>query len=123
MVSRSSTEPEYRALASIAAELSWLCMLLKELKIPLHDTPTVWCDNLFAISHAANPVFHVRMKHIELDYNLIREKVLQKQIRVHYIASEDQHADMFTKSLSSSGFISCRTKLQVLPVPALKGGC
>ena len=45
-VSRSSTKAEYHALATIAAELSWLRTLFKELRIFLHHIPVTWCDNV-----------------------------------------------------------------------------
>uniref|UniRef100_A0A803QGW3 Uncharacterized protein n=1 Tax=Cannabis sativa TaxID=3483 RepID=A0A803QGW3_CANSA len=67
-VARSSTESEYRALASAATELVWIHSLLTEIGISLHKTPPVlWCDNQSAQSLALNPVFHTRTKHIELD--------------------------------------------------------
>lgn len=58
-VSRSSTEAEYRSLAQIAAELSWLQMLLQELHVPVL-TPVLWCDNTSALALATNPVFHAQ---------------------------------------------------------------
>jgi hypothetical protein len=46
MVSRSSTEVEYKSLANATAELMWLQTLLKELKIPHSPAGRLWCDNL-----------------------------------------------------------------------------
>jgi hypothetical protein len=57
------------------AELFWLRMLFKELKIFL-STPVLWCDHVSALAPTSNPVFHARTKHIELDYHFVREKVL-----------------------------------------------
>ena len=88
-IARSSTETEYRALASTATEISWLQMLLKDLSITSAPSSTLWCDNLSAISLASNPVFHARSKHIEVDYHYIREKVVAKQIVVRHISSFD----------------------------------
>ncbi|XP_062075014.1 uncharacterized mitochondrial protein AtMg00810-like [Humulus lupulus] len=48
VVSRSSTESEYRALAHVAAEISWIQSLLKEFELPLVSTPVTWCDNMGA---------------------------------------------------------------------------
>ena len=45
VVSKSSTEAEYRCLALVTAEVYWLCMLLCELKISLDSPPIIWCDN------------------------------------------------------------------------------
>jgi hypothetical protein len=80
VVSRSSTESEYRAMAFVIAELYWLRMLLCDLRVPISSPPILWCDNLGAISLASNPVYHARTKHIEVDYHFIREKVVSKDI-------------------------------------------
>ncbi|KAL6316772.1 hypothetical protein AAG906_021072 [Vitis piasezkii] len=75
VVSRSSAESEYRALAFLAAEVSWVQFLLKELCIPQPDTPLIWCDNISAAALAANSVFHARSKHIEIDLHFVRDKL------------------------------------------------
>jgi len=56
------------------------------------------CDNIGATYLIANPVFHARTKHIEVDYHFVRECVAQKQLNVRIISSEDQVADGFTKA-------------------------
>ena len=72
-VSRSSTEFEYRALASTAAELCWIRQVLRDLGIFLALPPKIWCDNVSALAIASNPVFHARTKHIEVNYHFIHE--------------------------------------------------
>jgi hypothetical protein len=117
VVSRSSTEAEYRALAKLTTELYWLHMLFKELHVSLTTVPKIWCDNLGALALASNPVYHARTKHIEVDYHFIHEKVLNKDISVHYLSTHIQLADIFTKGLSSSCFLFLRDKLMVLGSP------
>ncbi|KAM2082066.1 hypothetical protein ACFX1T_035619 [Malus domestica] len=112
-VARSSTEAEYRSFANTAAEITWICKLLADLSYSLPQSPTIWCDNLSAISLAKNPIFHARTKHVELDYHYIREKVLANQISVQFICTQDQVADICTKSLSQPRFILLRDKLQL----------
>lgn len=68
---RSSTEAKYRRLAITYAEFLWIQYLLTELHIPLDTTPTLWCDNLGATFLAANPMFHARTKHVEIDYYFV----------------------------------------------------
>ncbi|XP_062085272.1 uncharacterized mitochondrial protein AtMg00810-like [Humulus lupulus] len=123
VVARSSTESEYRALAQLAAELSWLLELLKEMHIQIPTTPIIWCDNISASALAANPVYHARTKHIELDVHFVRDKVLQKQLDIRYIPSHDQIAGCLTKGLSPSRFQFLVDKLQVMESPcSLRGG-
>ncbi|KAM6579698.1 hypothetical protein CsatA_003472 [Cannabis sativa] len=114
---RSSTESEYRALVHVAAEISWIESLLTELQFPFSSPSVTWCDNLSASALAANPVFHARTKHIEIDAHYVRDKVLQRQLEVRYIPSHDQIADCLTKGLSPSRFTFLVNKLGVRHPP------
>ncbi|XP_071683216.1 uncharacterized protein [Lolium perenne] len=96
-VSRSSTEAEYKALANGTAEATWIQSLLKELGVHQSRPSVLWCDNLGATYLTANPVFHARTKHIEIDFHFVREKVALGALDVRFIASGDQLADVFTK--------------------------
>jgi histone deacetylase 1/2 len=98
-VSRSSTEAEYKALANATAELIWVEALLAELGVKLREKPSLWCDNLGATYLSANPVFHARTKHIEIDFHFVRERVARQQLAIRFISSKDQVADGFTKAL------------------------
>lgn len=114
-IARSSTEAEYRSLDGSAAELSWICQLLKDLHIFIPMAPTLHCDNMSAISYSSNPVFHSRMKHKVVDYHFVRELVQAKVLQVSYICTLNQLADIFTKGLAAPRFAYLRHKLQILP--------
>ena len=70
----SNTKAKYRSLAFAIAELYWLRMLHQVMQIFLHNSPTLWCDNLGALALASNPVYHARTKNIEVDYHFIHDK-------------------------------------------------
>nr|GEZ15439.1 hypothetical protein [Tanacetum cinerariifolium] len=100
---------EYKALADTVAELTWLQALLYELGIRLSSTPILWCDYLGATCLSANPIFHARIKHVEIDF--VQEKVAQGDVRVQHISTYDQIADIFTKPLPTPRLLFLRSKL------------
>jgi histone deacetylase 1/2 len=99
-ISRSSTEAEYKALANATAEVLWIQTLLMELGVRAPRAAKLWCDNIGAKYLSANPVFHARTKHIEVDYHFVRERVARRLLDIEYVSTKDQVADGFTKSLS-----------------------
>ena len=80
VVARSSSESEYRAMATATCELVWLKQLLRELKFGKIDQMELVCYNQAALHIASNPVFHERTKHIEIDCHFVREKILSGDI-------------------------------------------
>ncbi|XP_047065112.1 putative disease resistance protein At1g50180 [Lolium rigidum] len=112
-MSRSSSETEYKAIVAATTELIWVENLLKELGIKLRQRPCLWCDNLGATYLSANPVFHARTKHIEIDFHSVRERVANKMLDVRFISSKDQLADGFTKALPVKLLDAFRTNLNL----------
>ncbi|XP_019171428.1 PREDICTED: uncharacterized protein LOC109166983 [Ipomoea nil] len=116
-VARSSTEAEYKGLADVAAEVVWVQSLLRDLGLHHSTVPVLWCDNLGATYLCANPVFHARTKHVEVDYHFVRDKVASGDLKVNFVSTHDQLADIFTKALSTARFDDLRAKLGVVPCP------
>jgi len=83
-------------LANATAEMMWIQRLLTELGIPHSPVARLWCDNIGAKYLSANPVFHARTKHIEIDFHFVRERVAQKLLDIRFINTDDQLADGFT---------------------------
>ena len=112
-VSRSSAEAEYRALASVTSEITWLTNLLKDFEVSL-PSAMVYCDNQAAIHIATNPSFHERSKHIEIDCHFTREKVNAGVLKLVHVPSKHQVADLLTKPLPHSQFVQLISKLGIL---------
>lgn len=86
-ISRSSSEAEYRAMASAASEITWMVRLLGDLGVVNLKPVTLYCDNQSAIHITKNPEFHERTKHIEIDCHFTREKVLEGLIQLNYVST------------------------------------
>lgn len=110
-VSRSSTEAEYRSLASTTTEVCWVTSLLNELGIKSPTTPVIYCDNIGAAYLAANPVFHSKIKHLALDYHFVWQYIQAWTLRVSHVSSQDQLADVLTKPLPRTTFDSVMPKI------------
>lgn len=95
VVSCSSTEAKYKAVANATSEIIWIQSLLGELGIRSPPRARLWCDNIGATYLSTNPVFHARTKHIEIDFHFVRERVSQKLLDVRLIGTGDQVADGF----------------------------
>jgi hypothetical protein len=67
VVSRSSAEAEYRAVANGVAEATWLRQLLHKLQTPPPRCILVYCDNIRVVYLSTNLVQHQRTKHVEID--------------------------------------------------------
>jgi len=118
MVSHSSAEAEYRAVAHAVAETCWLRQLLQELHAPIASATIVYCDNVSAVYMTANPVHHRRTKHIEIDIHFVCDKVALGPVRLLHVPSSHQFADIMTKGLPVQLFPDFRSSLCVRDTPA-----
>ncbi|XP_031248559.1 uncharacterized protein LOC116106341 [Pistacia vera] len=102
-VSRSSSEVEYRAMASIVCEIVWLTQLLTNLAFPIQLPISLCCDNQSAIHIASNRMFHERMKHIDIDYHIVRSKL--KEGLIHPTHEQPVYGPLHRYLLSKLGVI------------------
>ncbi|CAL2235003.1 unnamed protein product [Prunus armeniaca] len=111
----------HRALANTTADLAWVRQVLLNLKIFLPQPPTIHCDNLSAFALSSNPVFHSRIKHLDIDFHFVRERVQKKDFIMQYIPTEEQVADIFTKGLHGPIFLRHCRNLQLSSSAGFKG--
>lgn len=104
----------YKALGDVFTEVTWIVSLLRELGIHPLPTHKLWCDNLGVTFMCANPVFHARIKHVEIDYHFVRDKVASGELKVNFISRKDHLTDIFTKPLPTPWFVFLRDKLRVV---------
>ncbi|CAL1399245.1 unnamed protein product [Linum trigynum] len=113
VVARSSVEAEYRAMASTVSEIIWLRHLLTELGAPQMAATPLYCDNQAALHISANPVFHERTKHVEMDCYFVRERVISGDVEPRKIATSSQLTDILTKALGAEQFHFLLSKLGI----------
>jgi len=118
IVSQSSTEAEYRAMASTTKEIVWLRWLLADMGISFSHPTLMYCDNQSSILIAHNSVFHERTKHIKIDCHLTRHHLKHGTIALPFVLSSLQIVDFFTKAHSISRFRLLVGKLSMLVAAA-----
>ncbi|KAJ9544564.1 hypothetical protein OSB04_024271 [Centaurea solstitialis] len=116
-VSTSTAEAEYVAAGICCAQVLWLRNQLQDYDIQLSKIP-IYCDNTSAIAIANNPVLHSKTKHIEVRYHFIRDHVMNGDIELHFVPTEYQLADLFTKPLDVTRFNMLISELGIMAATA-----
>lgn len=112
-VALSSCEVEFMAATSATCQGIWIRRLLKELTGKKVAPAVLRVDNKSAIELMKNPVFHGRSKHIDTRYHFIRERVDNGDICVTHIGTNEQRADILTKSMPKIKFEEMRMLLGI----------
>ncbi|CAI7790711.1 unnamed protein product [Closterium sp. NIES-53] len=119
----SSCEAEIYAGAMAAQELRWLTYLLTDLGEPPRSPPILYVDNKAMMALCREQRQEHRTKHIALRYFLARELQQRGQLRLAYVASEANIADVFTKALAPCDHQRCCTQLGLLCFALLDWSC
>lgn len=108
IVSLSSIEAEYRVIAAVTNELIWLRHILHDFGFPLSNSTLIYYDNNSAIKLATNPMFHECTKHIKIDFHFLRDKIIDKTVRLIPIRTQYQlvswHFNQVTASIQIAAY-------------------
>ena len=112
-ISLSTDEAEYKAMGCCCTQILWIKHNLIDFEIKL-ECVSIKCDNTSAINLTKNPIQHSRTKHIDIKHHFIRDLVLTKEVKVEYVSTLNQLADIFTKPLPLEQFSVLRSKLRIV---------
>lgn len=112
-VALSSCEAEFMAATAAACQAIWLRNVPRQMTYEGSGPLMLYIDNKSAIDLAKNPVFHGRSKHIDIRFHFIRECVERGEVIVKHVKTNQQKADVLTKSMPAEKFEEMRKLLGV----------
>ena len=104
-------------MASLIAEVTWLRWMLADFGVSVTTPTTLLSDSTGAISIARDPVKHELTKHIGVDASFVRASVQDQVVALHYVPSDLQLADFFTKAKTRAQHDFLLSKLSVVDPP------
>lgn len=113
-VANSTQDAEYIALSEAGRESCWIRQFLTDLGHKPESPIEVRSDNQGAILATRNPDSHQRMKHIDVCFHSVRDRVANGIIEVSYTPTNEQPADMLTKSLTRPSLVQCLQLLNMI---------
>ena len=112
-VSLSTCEAEYISTTLACTQVLYMQQTLRDFDIHLSNS-IIYCDSTSAINLSKNQVNHSRIKHIDIRHHFLRDNIEKGNICLEYVQTEHQLADIFTKPLLESSFISLRRELGLI---------
>nr|GEY76393.1 putative ribonuclease H-like domain-containing protein [Tanacetum cinerariifolium] len=94
---------EYVSLSACCAQVLWMRTQLTDYGFHFNKIP-IYCDSKSAIAISCNPIQHSRTKHITVRYHFIKEHVEKGTIKLYFVKTDYQLADLFTEALPPDRF-------------------
>eukprot|EP00253_Pinus_taeda_P027575 PITA_27575 len=113
LVALSSAEADYMATSLASCEAIWLRKMLFGLFGQALRPSVIYCDNQSCIKLTENSVFHDRSKQFEIKYHFVRDYVQKGAVKLEYISTNEQVANIFTKALLGGKHVYFRDKMGV----------
>lgn len=111
IVTQSCAEAEYVALCQCAKEMSFIANLVNSIGLKVQKPMIIYSDSESAIAIAKGKTLSSKSKHIELRFYYVRDKVASGEIIIQKVPTEENIADMFTKSLGRVKFQKHRNEI------------
>jgi len=102
----STTEAEFIAITEASKELLCVKKFLQEFTF-VQDKYLLFCDSQSVIHLGKNSTFHSRSKHIDVRHHWIRDALEARLLELAKVHTDDNYADMMTKTLLRSKFETC----------------
>lgn len=122
IIALSSTEAEYVALTETCKDVIWLKRLLKFFDLTFTEPITILTDSQSCMKMIVNDKFSNRTKHIDTKFHFTKELVSKGEIKLKYIETENNAADLFTKPLASIKMKHLRTLAGLIDI-TIEGKC
>ena len=122
-MAQSTAEVEFIAAITVANQEMWLKKLMDDLHVHQEDNIEIFVDNQATLAISQNPIFHGRTKHVKVKYCFLREVQKSGEVKMVYCSSENQLADIFTKSFHVGRFETLRDMLGVCAAQNSGGEC
>ena len=106
LVADSTCECEYVALSEATKEAIFLRQYFAEITQAPRKTVTIYADNQSSIALAHHHAFHKRSKHIDTKVHFVRCYIEKGYIKVIYVPTADNIADIFTKAVNGQKLLS-----------------
>ena len=94
--------------------------MLKDIGITFEEHVIIYYDNTSTLNMSKNPIFLSKTKYISIKYHVLREKVVEKEIRLENLNTKEQIVDIFKKDLPKDTFEYLKGMLGVMPLPGSK---